>query len=419
LASPNGNQRLSSLHPVIWDQLVLVVRPHQVMAFDVGSGQPAFGTQDGLIYADEPAPAVRLLDPLRPLGEPQQTSTVVDGRFYARMGSPFTHTASRSRLAQRSNYLICLDLRADGRIVWKLDAESPLWSFEGSPLVEGSSLYVGVRTGGPRPASHLACYDARSGKLRWRRLIGSADAPHHDQRSAATQNLLTFAEGTVYYNTNLGVIAAIEAQQGRTRWMHLYERIHPVESTDIPARGWRALAPCIADHGRLYAAPADSERILCLESNTGRLLWTAPCRTVRYASVQYLLGVVDGLLLGGGWQLICLDAATGDLLSVWPEGPVAQTAGRGAIAGRHIAWPVGDRLHLVEAARGASRGVLMPVSAVSLPLSHGGHMAASIGRLVVAGEDLLVGLEARQQPPHPSSPLVPGDQPTFSRQAVP
>ncbi len=37
----------------------------------------------------------------------------------------------------------------------------------------------------------------------------------------------------------------------------------------------RDLAPCLFADGRLYVAPADDDRLLCLDAATGETLWRA------------------------------------------------------------------------------------------------------------------------------------------------
>ena len=81
-------------------------------------------------------------------------------------------------LEGRSGYLVCLDLAAEGRLVWRLPdkssaddqkwAQDEKWSFEGSPLVAGGDVYVAMRKSDVRPQAYVACFDVETGRRRWR-----------------------------------------------------------------------------------------------------------------------------------------------------------------------------------------------------------------------------------------------------------
>ena len=125
------------------------------------------------------------------------------------------------------SYLVCLDLAAEGRLVWRIPqtfGEDDRWAFEGSPVCDGDNVYVAMRYNDVRPQEHVACYDAQTGTLRWRRLICAAESPARGQADEITNNLLTLAHDTLYLNTNLGAIAAIATSDGQIRWLSTYPR---------------------------------------------------------------------------------------------------------------------------------------------------------------------------------------------------
>ena len=65
---------------------------------------------------------------------------------------------------------------------------------------------------------------SQTGRRRWRTMVCAAETPGGGQSDEITHNLLTLEQGTLYYNTNLGAVAAISARDGRLQWVTLYPR---------------------------------------------------------------------------------------------------------------------------------------------------------------------------------------------------
>ena len=55
--------------------------------------------------------------------------------------------------------------------------------------------------------------------------MASAETPGRGMTYEVTHNLLTLAGDSIYFNTNLGAVAAISARDGRLQWVSLYPRI--------------------------------------------------------------------------------------------------------------------------------------------------------------------------------------------------
>ena len=92
------------------------------------------------------------------LGVPRFTMTAHNGKLYARMGPQVTGRSLESLENRQAGYIVCLDLAAQGRPVWKLELdkeEDQKWAFEGSPLVDGTDLYVAMRKSDVRPQAPL------------------------------------------------------------------------------------------------------------------------------------------------------------------------------------------------------------------------------------------------------------------------
>jgi len=202
--------------------VVLVNDEQRILAVRADSGRPAWG-QAAAIYQSQLAGVVSPPLPRETLGTPQFTMTVVGDKLFARMGSPLTGTSQGTATSVRPACLVCLDLTAEGRLLWKVEPEEG-WTMEGSPLADSRSVYVAMRHNDIRPQAFVACFDSETGRLRWRRFVCGAETPGRGIYPESTHNLLTLVDGTLYYNTNLGAVAALAAEDGRLLWVRLYPR---------------------------------------------------------------------------------------------------------------------------------------------------------------------------------------------------
>ncbi len=195
-----------SFFPLMVGRQVLINTAGQVLAMRCNTGQPAWGRTAAIYESELTVPASGPVLPLDSLGSPRFTATVFRDRLFARMGSTVTDQA-RGSTPDHSTCLVCLDLAAEGRLLWKIAPEEG-WAFEGSPLADGRGVYVAMRRQDIRPQAFVACFDADTGRFRWRRFVCSAETPARGILPEQTHNLLTLSSDTLYYNTNLGAVAA-------------------------------------------------------------------------------------------------------------------------------------------------------------------------------------------------------------------
>jgi outer membrane protein assembly factor BamB len=201
------------------------------------------------------------------------------------------------------------------------------------------------------PREHVACYDAQTGMLRWRRMVCAAESPARGQAEEISNNLLTLDHGTLYLNTNLGAVAAIAAADGQIRWLSLYPRAQmDVGGIDRSANFYRDLNPCVLYRGSVLAAPTDCPAILSLDSATGQLLWASTIPR----DVVHLLGVGGGNLLASGQRLWWLNADGGKVLYRWPDQATVHGYGRGALAGDNVYFPTRAEIHVFRQSLGDS-----------------------------------------------------------------
>jgi outer membrane protein assembly factor BamB len=377
-----------SYHPVTCGDLVLVNTADEVLAFNSSDGEPAWAHSTAVIFSDQPdLSAGEPIQPSLTLGTPRFTSAVYDNKLYALVGQGITGFPQGQAPAAGQGALVCLDLGAEGRLLWKI-APEPGWALDGSPIADANGIYVAMRRIDIRPRAYVACFDAQSGRLRWRQFVISADSPARGMMFQITHNLLTLAGDTIYFNTNLGAVAALNTDDGRLLWLTRYPRQRQGD-IDQPAPHWlRDLNPCIYDRGIIYAAPADSPRIFAFDAYTGMILWQTGSQT-EYA--LDLLGATDDYLIAGGKKLYWIGLKNEDqgrIKHIWPEGNEKPGFGRGLIAGGMVLWPMREKILAFDAktAQAKKSFDLLPRDA------QGGNLLPAKFGLLIAGADELIAL---------------------------
>ncbi|MGD9723690.1 MAG: PQQ-binding-like beta-propeller repeat protein [Pirellulales bacterium] len=387
--------RLLSYHPVVAGDLVLLNNQRQIFAFNIHTGRPAWPSDDetrpaGEIYADK-SPLGYSGRVSRGIGVPRFTMTVHGGKLFARMGSSITSRPLEA-LDSRTGYLLCLDLEAQGRAVWKPDGrllpDDDRWAFEGSPVVDGENLYVAMRKSDVRPQAHVACFDVATGRRRWRTMVCAAETAAGGQFEEMSHNLLTLDQGTLYYNSNLGAVAALAARDGRLQWVSLYPRARKAMADGRDRRTahfYRDLTPCVYYRGTLLAAPADCESIVAFDAGSGETIWVSQLPE----DVVHLLGVGHGNLLASGDSLWWIDARRGKVLKHWPD-TTPLGYGRGILAGDQVVWPTRDALYVFDQAVTPGRAVERdPIRLTEAREATGGNLIAAHGVLLIATADKL------------------------------
>jgi outer membrane protein assembly factor BamB len=399
-------QRLLSCHPLVVGDLVLFNNQSQIFAFNVNTGEPAWAGDPerprGEIFADKGAlaSAGRMNGGL---GVPRFTMTACDNKLFARMGSQVTSRPLESS-DRGGGYVVCLDLAAQGRVVWTIpredekSADDDKWSFEGSPLVDGTDVYIAMRKSDVRPQAHVACFDVQTGRRRWRALVCAAETPGAGQAEEISHNLLTLDQGTLYYNTNLGAVAAMSARTGRVQWASLYPRAKkagPDGQDKRTAHFYRDLNPCIYYRGILLVAPADCESLFALDAASGELMW----ETQLPEDVVHLLGVGHGNLLASGDSLWWIDAQRGKVVKHWPD-TTPLGYGRGILMGDQVVWPTRDALYVFD--QEVSPRQTAPRDPIALATGReatGGNLVASGPLLLIATPEKLFAFQQTGQRP--------------------
>jgi outer membrane protein assembly factor BamB len=238
-----------------------------------------------------------------------------------------------------------LDART-GKTIWHVRTGRCVWA---SPAVHGGLVFetfIGHACNAAVPGSNgeVLAFDAASGRIRWRRLIGP------------TESSPLVAKGLVYVGDWTGRVYALSETTGRIRWTfttggaikgsaaiadgHLYIGSYDGHVYALSARTGRRLwvasgQPRIGSSGRFYSTPAvaygrvyigsTDGKVYSLSARTGALRWSHHTGGYVYASPaiwhsRVLIGSYDH-------SFYAFDAATGDVR--WrfsANGPISGSA---------------------------------------------------------------------------------------------
>jgi outer membrane protein assembly factor BamB len=384
-----------SYHPVIVGDMAFVNTPGEILAVNLNTGKPIWGNVAPAIFHEQlNMAAAEMLAASSTMGTPRFTLTVYSGKLYAYMGAGVTGFPQGQPASGPRGSLVCLDLSAEGRLLWKIESEEG-WTFDGTPIVDSSGVYVAMRRIDIRPQAYVACFDVQSGRMRWRRFIVSAETPARGMMSQISHNLLTLAGNSIYFNTNLGAVAAINIDDGRIEWVSLYPRQRQGDLARPDPHWRRDLNPCVYHQGVVYAAPADSPRIFACDAYTGQILWQTGTQT-EYA--LDLLGATDDHLIAGGKKLYWIGLKgedRGHIKHVWPEGNEKPGFGRGVLADGCVLWPTREQILVFDLKTAQPRKSidLLPFGAQG-----GNLLVTDLGLLIATGEELIA-LRRTKNPP--------------------
>ena len=393
-------------HPVVVDDLVVVCTGTRESDFEgirLQTGETVFPRGDPATRHDAPEERVRSA-----AGVPRFTMTAENGRLYARAGSPITGVRPEDgNPIDSPGQILAMNLAAERKLVLEIRLEGPEWgegwAFEGTPLVDGSRLYVALRRrDAVRAESHVACFDAQQGRLQWRQFIGAAESQAEQRTSELTHNLLTLDQDSLFFNSNLGVVAALRASDGDIQWLTTYPRLSPNRrDPDQDDRYlFRDLNPCVLYRDMVFVAPADCDRVFALDAITGHPLWVTPPDQV--ADAVHVLGIGADHLLVSGDCLYWLDVYRGQLVGQFPQPcralpgharPSPRGLGRGVLAGSHVYWPTQETIFVLEQQTLRTQRGWEPVLVREIPLRPrgvcGGNLVIANGILLLATADRL------------------------------
>lgn len=397
---------LLSYYPIVIGNTVVVqAGPFQsdITARRVKDGSVVFGDKEFTVGTIA-APGIK-----RSVGVPRFPLASYGNTVYARVGSLPTGTDVDLRQEREAPArIVGLDLASEGRLVVELKLEAPQWdaewAFDGVPISDGQSLYIVLRhRSSVRTESYVACFDARTARLRWRRMLVGAEPVGSQRPFELTHTLLTLQEQTLYCNTNLGVVAALSCSDGTIKWLTEYPRVdfqnkNPDRNTQ---HLFRDLTPCLLYRDLVIVAPLDCDQLFALDANTGILIWAS--LREQAADAIHLLGVGDDHLIASGDYLYWFDVYTGRLKSQFPAPhrslpghakPSPHGYGRGILVDKHVYWPTRESILVFDQRIRPEMLGRTPEAVRQIDLASrgvtGGNLVLQDGSLLIATLDLLL-----------------------------
>ena len=407
--------RLLAYHPIIVGDQVIFCDEDEIYAYNLNDRpDSSVGVSSALVKyvwkhpedQGNAAPAAA-----RPTaGPPRFTLTAFGDRVYARMGLTTPPYLGGRSSGGPQNYLVAVDRGTEGKLLWKkpstdvtvsekpAEAENRNLGFEGTPVADARAVYVAMTDRREQISTYVVCLDAETGATRWVRYLGAASSDNdplfgmgmgmggvsNPSGNDFGHRLLSLDGPTIYYQTNLGAVVALDAETGSVRWVATYPRVdrNPGSSHD------RDLNPAIVHDGLVIVAPDDSNAIHAFDAVSGRLVWKSD-PIADEDKLAHLLGVAQGKLVATGDRVLFFNVKTGKLVHSWPDSRQGFEAyGRGVLAGDKIYWPTRNEIHILDQATGLRSEP--PIKLQETYQQTGGNLAVGDGYLVVAQADKLV-----------------------------
>jgi outer membrane protein assembly factor BamB len=340
---PRQAARSLAFHPVITKRHVVWCDARHIRALSLQTGKAEVWYDLSRDHGGTPDLQLPALPDLR------YTLTLAGDCVLARLGAqdikPPTESPKPVKPRDTASFLVCLGLPTEQQpasLRWliKLDDKQGGTFFEGTPIVHESRVLAAVtRFEGNQIILGIHCYaldSLQTPALLWKQDVCSTRQPRSSE-PRRMHHLLTLAGANVVCATHSGAIVALDAATGRRVWAVRYPS-REISEDHLSARD---LAPCVFADGRLYAAPADRDVLLCLDPHTGQTIWERDA-----IEVVHLLGVGEGRLIFTTMTpragLRAIDAATGFDQGGWyqpSDSGKRVSHGRGVLAGNVVYWP--------------------------------------------------------------------------------
>ena len=254
---------------------------------DTGRALPGWeashgGTNPGVYSLDEPG---------RARGE-QLTVTVTPTCVLAVMGQGVILAALAGwGMSSTAARLICVD-RLSGKELWAASPadlpESALkdGDYVGTARVVGESVLFTARAGKSSEFEdcYVVCLKLSDGQYKWSTYVGSASRGGMAEAGleAKSTSQLSVADGRAFVLSNLGTVAALDANDGRILWLNSYPRnADAITSEQILRRvqlgGVNANAaskpwtqnPAVVADGKVVVLPSDGKCLVIYDAGSG------------------------------------------------------------------------------------------------------------------------------------------------------
>jgi outer membrane protein assembly factor BamB len=229
--------------------------------------------------------------------------------------------------------LVALDART-GKLVWDvLDTDPderfsldenethPRLSFTGTPLVAGTRVFCGATDARSSDATWLACCDADTGAILWKRALLSAPlrrmrfGPGNPAQIARIPApVCAMAAGSLVVCSENGLIAAFDPTDGRLLWERSYAS-YPVTRVGPENDNGANPNPILAVGGFLVVGPGDGHEMFILRPLDGKLVASNDL-----ISRHQILGVSQGRLVvasASSLRALRICEGPGGLAQIW------------------------------------------------------------------------------------------------------
>ena len=251
-----------------------------------------------------------------------------------------------------------------GEIIWSVDPNflDPIISdasVRGPLNIEGDTVVATMRRPGGANRTiglYAVGLDAGSGSLRWVRHLGSIGSVTWSRQQSRPEGAVSDA-GIVYRTDEMGLIAAIDASNGRPRWVRLVSSGRTNEGAMINAElppPYEINIPILAD-GRLTVIDPSGGAIVQYDARNGRLIATrriteAGSRDIAFAP-EYMIRAGDRIAVICRSAVVTLplaDIEKGELkIGTAFDGEFAPV-GRATYAGGFVLMPVREGLMRID-----------------------------------------------------------------------
>ncbi|MCZ6602198.1 MAG: PQQ-binding-like beta-propeller repeat protein, partial [Planctomycetota bacterium] len=243
-----------------------------------------------------------------------------------------------------------------GKKLWDIrESKEPFLrkaSFPAPPIAEDGVVYATAVLMEGYIQSYLCALGGRDGQLRWKTLIGSGQVEatmfvYHAREALGTP--AAEAAGVLYVSNNMGLVAAVRADDGAILWVSMYESI-PIEAarnyrTVYRNLGWANNPPIVVD-GVVVVAPLDSDYLYGFDRATGKILWRHRReRSPRRGAwdLRFILGGQDGNVFVSGTQAAAIRVSDGHVQWIGPDVTNdlyrMKSSGRGQLVGDVLVIP--------------------------------------------------------------------------------
>jgi outer membrane protein assembly factor BamB len=232
------------------------------------------------------------------------------------------------------------------------------FSYSAPPIVRGDRLYLGVCTSPmTEQESRVVCVDRKTGRPLWSTFLSSVttqQAPFMGMTYQPTYlPMLAEQGGTLYVQTNLGVVGALNPASGALLWLTQYKRAgrrYQPNTASTEAAFRRPANPPILWNGTLFVLAQDRADLMAFDAATGDEIKLPPAGEMHseldWKSILHLLGPVnDELVVTGSnksFQLKLRDENGPCFRANYLIASACRGAGRGAVTPDYVYLPVMD-----------------------------------------------------------------------------